>query len=372
MLDRSHTWRSPCSPERLSSAAALTWERAKAIKAVSRLAGGKEDVSCRRTGEGGCRGFRCPLRGGTIHQADGDPGGPGDRRRIRFGHVDRRRWSSAARGGGSCADQSPPAYFWRQGGSQKVSRYPARRPSDVRTLRSAPRRSRPTIPWKWPCASKRSWRRRPARSKAKLIPKRARAPRSSRRAKGWIDASRRTRTSYRADTEAVQLQARLKSEWDSYWNGQEAAEAARAKLKAVTGATMSVAEHEVQLQARKDEHAAKAERAMKLEAEYRAARMESQAAYEMIGFAQALDDAKRTEVAYAGRQAAIDAAAGVPMPDDDKLAEADKAVAIAQAALECGSNPRGQAKARPRCRAPEGGWQVASGGIFPAGCCRRD
>ena len=133
----------------------------------------------------------------------------------------------------------------------------------------------------------------------------------------------------------MQLQARLKSEWDSYWNGQEAAEAARAKLKAVTGATMSVAEHEVQLQARKDEHAAKAERAMKLEAEYRAARMESQAAYEMIGFAQkALDDAKRTEVAYAGWQAAIDAAAGVPMPDDDKLAEADKAVAIAQAALE--------------------------------------
>jgi len=152
-----------------------------------------------------------------------------------------------------------------------------------------------------------------------------------------IDAAAETdpKKLQQAHTEAVQLHATLKTQWDAYWDAQEAAEAARAKLTDATGGARSIEECENIEAEKKDAYEKSSARVKEIEDELRVAKAEKLAAFDSMESAkEQTAAARKTAAATAGWQAAINNAAGGIMPDESRMTAAEESVSVAQKRIE--------------------------------------
>jgi len=150
-----------------------------------------------------------------------------------------------------------------------------------------------------------------------------------------LNASTDAASLQRDHTEAVQDYATIKAEWDAWHNAQEAAKAAREKLAAATGGGKTVAEYQAEEETKKTAYNAAIERVKQLRADLLLAESESKAAYESHAAAKnQVESARQTAAATAGWQEAIDAAAGVKCPQAETVEAMKRMVDAAQKAIE--------------------------------------
>ena len=132
-------------------------------------------------------------------------------------------------------------------------------------------------------------------------------------------------------TRAVQEHAKLKTEWDAFFDAQEEADEARKKLEAATGGKKTIAECETEEACRKIDYDKAAARVKELEDELRIAKSEKMSAFDIWESAKSVTQSARDSAqATEGWQAAINAIQGKEQPDQDKLLAAEEAVTQAQ------------------------------------------
>ena len=134
---------------------------------------------------------------------------------------------------------------------------------------------------------------------------------------------------------AVNRQATLKAQADAANTARTRAADARLALAAATGSTQTVADFEAAEHAAKHDYAVARDQAYKLKRQSDLAKVEQQAAFDRVAYAEARTAAARnTAKAMSGWQTAIEAAEGVAAPACEEIAVARSDTLAAQAAIE--------------------------------------
>lgn len=138
-----------------------------------------------------------------------------------------------------------------------------------------------------------------------------------------------------AHVAAINRQAALEAQFNAAKAARDKAAEARAALAQATGSTRTIAEFEGLLRSAKDEYADAKNKADELKRQWEIAKLEQQSAFDRAESAQAnLDAAKKTQLAMAGWQQAIEAAEGVTAPAAEEIEAARQATLAAQQAIE--------------------------------------
>ena len=312
--------------------------KSETLKAISRLAGGKEEVSCRNgAAKGTVEGFGVKLglsktvrRTGTLEALAIEDGfGLGtliDGDNLSTPEAaDRARIKALLRISGAKADPTK-FYAITPGGKETFEKHVSAKALETDDPVDMARKIKSEME-----AAARKLETDAATEEGKATANRNAGDGLNLKAES--DAA----TLQRVHTESVQRHASLKTSWDAYWNAQDAASEARKKLAEATGSGKTLEQYREAHKAAVDVLTNASRIAGEIQIQLDKANAEVGRAVQGCNAArEASEQAERYAKATEGWQKTIDSAAGGEQPNEDDLLAAETAVETARNALEEG------------------------------------